>query len=163
MYLKVRKICCMALIISQPDLLKPHAYFNFDDAPVVSLYPAGPVKQPGLVRNGAGNGNRTRLSGLEGRRTSRCTTPAGMGHSENTPRIKNSKERGAFSFVSYKYIIPYFFKKINLFANKPTTIFFIGFITVRKREISPLPIVPSFDETLPILLERNADCFIVAN
>ena len=69
----------MALIhlpFSQPALLKPHAYFNFSDASVVSLYPAGPAKQPGLVGNGAGNGNRTRLSGLEGRRTSRCTTPA---------------------------------------------------------------------------------------
>ena len=30
-------------------------------------------------------------------------------------------------------------------------------------KISPFPIVPSFDETLPILLERSADCFIVAN
>ena len=72
----------MALIhlpFSQPALLKPHAYFNFSDASVVSLYPAGPAKQPGLVRNGAGNGNRTRLSGLEGRRTSRCTTPAKEG------------------------------------------------------------------------------------
>ena len=45
----------------------------------VSFYPAGPVQQSGLVKNGAGNGNRTRLSCLEGRRTSRCTTPAGRG------------------------------------------------------------------------------------
>ena len=42
----------------------------------VSFYPAGPVQQSGLVKNGAGDGNRTHLSGLEGRRTSRCTTPA---------------------------------------------------------------------------------------
>ena len=69
----------MALIISQPYLLKLHSYFNFIDASVVSFYPAGPVQQSGLVKNGAGNGNRTRLSGLEGRRTSRCTTPAKEG------------------------------------------------------------------------------------
>ena len=43
---------------------------------VVSFYPAGPVQQSGLVKDGAGNGNWTRLSGLEGRRTSQCTTPA---------------------------------------------------------------------------------------
>ena len=36
--------------ISQPALLKPHAYFNFNDAPVVSFYLASPVKQSGLVR-----------------------------------------------------------------------------------------------------------------
>ena len=41
----------MALIvISQPYLLKPHAYFNFNDASVVSFYLASPVKQSGLVR-----------------------------------------------------------------------------------------------------------------
>lgn len=32
-----------------------------------------------LIRNGAGYGNRTHLSGLEGRRTSRCTNPAEKG------------------------------------------------------------------------------------
>ena len=88
----------MALIsstLSQPALLKPHAYFNFNDASVVSLYPASPAEQPGLVENGAGNGNRTRLSGLEGRRTSRCTTPAGDGVVRKLPREdRNFKERG---------------------------------------------------------------------
>lgn len=39
----------------------------------------------------------------------------------------------------------------------------ICFVSVRKLEIFPFPFVPSFDETLPILLERSADCFIVAN
>lgn len=34
-------------------------YFNFNDAPVVGFYPAGPVKQSGLVKNGAGDRIRT--------------------------------------------------------------------------------------------------------
>ena len=74
-------VCCMALNkISQPYLSKPLRLIStLMMHRAVSFYPAGPVQQSGLVKNGAGNGNRTRLSCLEGRRTSRCTTPASKG------------------------------------------------------------------------------------
>ena len=56
----------------------------------------------GLVRLiiGAGNGNRTRLSCLEGRRTSRCTTPALAGRRGRRPwEDRNFKERGEDFFL----------------------------------------------------------------
>lgn len=51
-----------------------------------------------LIRNGAGYGNRTHLSGLEGRRTSRCTNPAEKGEltrgCQPAREDRNFKERG---------------------------------------------------------------------
>ena len=78
---------------------------------------------------------------------------------------RNFKERGEdFFFISCTYIIQKFFWKINLFPKKPSTIFLICFVSVRIRMTVVLtPSVPTFDETLPILLKRCADCFIVAN
>lgn len=74
-----------------------------------------------LIRNGAGYGNRTHLSGLEGRRTSRCTNPAEKGEltrgCQPAREDRNFKERGEdFFFISCKYIIQNFFEKINLFS-----------------------------------------------
>ena len=60
-----KMICCMALNIS---LINPRFLAFSQLIWCLSIY----------WLNGAGNGNRTRLSCLEGRRTSRCTTPAEM-------------------------------------------------------------------------------------
>ena len=120
----------------------------------------------GLIENGAGNGNRTRLSCLEGRRTSRCTTPASKrrGTPRNAPREdRNLKKEEKIFFFPYVYIIQKIFLKINSFTNEPMMIFLICFITIGEWLILPSPFMPSFDETLPILLKRSADCFIVAN
>lgn len=122
-----------------------------------------------LIRNGAGYGNRTHLSGLEGRRTSRCTNPAEKGEltrgCQPAREDRNFKERGEdFFFISCIIIIQKFLRKINLFSQKPSTIFLICFVSVRVRKTAlTFPSVPTFDETLPILLERCADCFVVAN
>ena len=59
-----KMICCMALI-----MLFSIKHYN-SDRPTILLASFG------LIENGAGEGNRTLLSCLEGRRTSRCTTPA---------------------------------------------------------------------------------------
>ena len=153
--------------ISQPYLSKPLRLIStLMMHRAVSFYPAGPVQQSGLVKNGAGNGNRTRLSCLEGRRTSRCTTPASKrrGTPRNAPREdRNLKKGEKIFFFPYVYIIQNFFLKINSFANEPTMIFLICFITIGEWLILPSPFMPSFDKTLPILLKRSADCFIVAN
>ena len=82
------KVCCMALNI---HLINPH-FYGFQPAGLVPKY---------LLINGAGNGSRTRLSCLEGRRTSRCTTPAWAGHpGRGYPwEDRNFKERGEDFFL----------------------------------------------------------------
>lgn len=119
-----------------------------------------------LIENGAGNGNRTRLSCLEGRRTGRCTTPASKmwGTPRNAPREdRNLKKGEKIFFFPCIYIIQKFFWKINSFANVPMTIFLICLITIGIWYVKPFPFMPSFDETLPVLLKRSADCLKVAN
>jgi hypothetical protein len=85
-----------------------------------------------------------------------------MGQSEDCPEKIGTLKKGEKIFLIPVYIVTKIFRKINSFANKPTTIFFICLITIREIRVSPIPFIPSFDEMLPILLERNADCFIVA-
>ena len=106
-YAKV--VCCMALNkISQPYLSKPLRLIStLMMHRAVSFYPAGPVQQSGLVKNGAGNGSRTRLSCLEGRRTSRCTTPASKrrGTPRNAPREDRNLKKGEKIFFFLMYIL----------------------------------------------------------
>ena len=102
-------VCCMALNkISQPYLSKPLRLIStLMMHRAVSFYPAGPVQQSGLVKKGAGEGNRTLLSCLEGRRTSRCTTPASKrrGTPRNAPREDRNLKKGEKIFFFLMYIL----------------------------------------------------------
>ena len=72
----------------------------------------------GLIENGAGNGNRTRLSCLEGRRTSRCTTPAEeRGNPGITPEKIGTLKKGEkiFSLFLYYYYTKNFLKNQLIF------------------------------------------------
>ena len=113
--------CCMALInnISQPYLLKPHAYFNFNDAPVVSFYLASPVEQSGLVRKvERETGLEPATSCLEGRSSGQLNySRKGKGQSEDYPREdRNFKERGEdFFFIPVLLLYQKFFEKSTHF------------------------------------------------
>ena len=73
-----------------------------------------------LIENGAGNGNRTRLSCLEGRRTSRCTTPAekvdqrgGVSPPEKIGTLKKGEK--IFSLFPVFILYKNFFEKSTYF------------------------------------------------
>ena len=88
-----KMICCMALIV-----MFSIKHYN-SDRPTILLASFG------LIENGAGYGNRTHLSGLEGRRTSRCTNPAYGGDApKNAPEKIGTLKKGGEDFLNFLYL-----------------------------------------------------------
>ena len=116
------KFCCQALIILSRYIiliLRGFAPYNgiYDISKPASISIKSPVSNTWIRIIGAGDGNRTHLSGLEGRRTSRCTTPAQKAH-KGKCRLsygdRNLKKGEKVSFTFY-ISIPKNFYKINYF------------------------------------------------